>query len=203
MKCLFLIFSILSFGFSSMKETPNDFDSKLSDIVREFKQEIMNKDECEKQKREADGLADDIENAIKMEGEYTTEEVSNLRKLKEEAEAIEEYIAAVGNCGNYIPSIDNLNLANRRVNGKIVNILKDKFCIDVISVTIGEYVAFLGENATTKNYKVVYKWKAQNGMDAGNGTMGLSKMSVRHIYDNREKPNQKSITVFGIVCKEF
>lgn len=203
MKLIFLFASILLFGFSSLKESPNDFEYKLSDIVRKFKSEVMDKDECEKQKRAADDLADDIEDAIKNVDEYNSDEIIELKKLQKEAEALEEFIAAVGNCGNYIPSIKNFNLANRRVGANVASIIKDKYCVDVISVSIGNYVAYLGENNSSKNYTVTYKWKAPNGMNTGNGTMGLSQLSVRHIYDNREKPNQKNISVFGITCKEF
>lgn len=203
MKLLLLFTSILLFGFSSLKESPNDFDYKISDIVREFKSEIMDKDECEKQKKAVDDLANDIEDAIKNADEYNSDEIIELKKLKEEAKALEEFIAAVGNCGNYIPSIKNFNLANRRVGANVISIIKDKYCVDVISVSIGNYIAYLGENNSMKNYTVTYKWQVPNSMNTGNGTMGLSELSVRHVYDNREKPSQKNISIFGITCKEF
>jgi len=203
MKSSLLVISIFLFGFSDLKESPNDFDNRLSDIVRKFKLEIMDKDECEKQKRAADDLSDDIEDAIKNKDEYNSDEIIELKKLKMEAEAVEEFIAAVGNCGNYIPSIKNFNLANKRVGASVSSIIKDRFCVDVITVAIGDYVAYLGENNSAKNYTVTYKWKAPNGLNTGNGTMGLSGLSVRHIYDNREKPNQKNISFLGITCKEF
>ena len=163
----------------------------------------MDKDECEKQKRAADDLSDDINDAIKNTDEYNYDEIIELKKLEKEAEALEEFIAAVGNCGNYIPSIKIFNLANKRVGASVVSIVKDKYCVDVISVTIGNHVAYLGENNSTNNYTITYKWKTPNAMNSGNGTMGLSALSVRHIYDNREKPIQKNISILGITCKEF
>jgi hypothetical protein len=203
MKLTLIITSLLFLGFSSLNKSPNDFDYMISDIARQFKNKIMDKDECEKQKRAADDLANEIEDALSKGNKYTSEEITILKKLKKEAEALEEFIAAVGNCGNYIPSIEMFNLANRRVGASIISIIKGKYCVDIISVTIGDYVAYLGENNSMKNYTVTYKWKAPNGMNTGNGTMGLSKFSVRHIYDNRDKPSQKNITVFGITCQEF
>lgn len=203
MKLALLFTSILLFGFSSLKEGPNDFDYKLSDIVRKFKSDIMDRDECEKQKRAADDLADDIKKAIKNEDEDNSDEIIELKKLEKEANALEEFIASVGNCGNYVPSIQNFNLANRRVGANVAVIIKDKYCIDIISVSIGNYIAYLGENNSSKNYTVTCKWKTTNSMNTGNVTMGLPALSVRHIYDNREKPIQKNISVFGITCKEF
>jgi hypothetical protein len=203
MKLTLLFTSILLFGFSSLKEVPNDFDYKLSDIVRKFKSDIMDKDECEKQKRAAGDLADDIKKAIKNEDEDNSDEIIELKKLEKEANALEEFIASVGNCGNYVPSIQNFNLANRRVGANVATIIKDKYCIDVVSVSIGNYVAYLGENNSSKNYTATCKWKTPNSMNTGNVTMGLPALSVRHIYDNREKPIQKNISVFGITCKEF
>jgi len=203
MKLTLLFTSILLFGFYSLPESPNDFDYKLSDIVRNFKSDIMDKDECENQKRAAGDLADDIEDAIKNVDEYNSDEIIELKQLEKEAIALEEFISSVGNCGNFPPTIKNFNLANRRVGANVSIIIKDKYCVDVISVSIGNYVAYLGENNTSKNYTVTYNWKAPTGMNTGNGTMGLSKLSVRHIYNNREKPSQKNISVFGIACKEF
>jgi hypothetical protein len=203
MKSILLITSIFIFNSFVLRESPNDFDYRLSDIVRKFKLEIMDKDECEKQKRAADDLSDDINDAIKNTDEYNYDEIIELKKLEKEAEALEEFIAAVGNCGNYIPSIKIFNLANKRVGASVVSIVKDKYCVDVISVTIGNHVAYLGENNSTNNYTITYKWKTPNAMNSGNGTMGLSALSVRHIYDNREKPIQKNISILGITCKEF
>ena len=201
MKSILLFTSILLFSFSNLKEGPDDFDDKLSEIVREFKTEIMDEDECEKQKRAADDLADDIEDAI--EDEDNSEEIIELKKLKKEAEALEDFIAVIGDCGNHILSIKNFNLANRRVGANVANIIKGEYRVNIISVTIGNYVTYLGENNSSKDYTVAYKWKAPIGMNTGKGTMGLSKSSVRHIYDNRDNPSQKVISVFGITCKEF
>lgn len=80
---------------------------------------------------------------------------------------------------------------------------KDKFCVDIIKVTINEYVAYLAENNSTKNYSVTYKWGTSNGMNNGSGSMGLMKLSVRHIYNSRDEENQKNITVLNMNCKEF
>lgn len=203
MKLILLITSILLFGFSGLIESPSDFDYKISDIAKKFKLGIMDKDECEKQKIAAEGLVYEIKDAIKNEDKYNSNEIIELKKLEKEAEALGEFIATVGNCGYYIPSIKSFNLANRRVGASVASIIKDKYCVDVISVTIGDYVAYLVENNSTKNYEVTYKWKVPNSMNTGNGTMGFSEFSVRHIYDNREKPSQKNISVFGIICKEF
>ena len=84
MKLTLLFTSILLFGFYSLPESPNDFDYKLSDIVRNFKSDIMDKDECENQKRAAGDLADDIEDAIKNVDEYNSDEIIELKQLEKE-----------------------------------------------------------------------------------------------------------------------
>lgn len=203
MKLALLITTTLLFGSPFLRETPNDFDSKLSDIVRNFKVGIMDKDECEKQKRAADDLSDEIEDAIKEEDEHTPDELIKLEKLRKEAEALEAFIAVVGDCGNYIPSIDMFKLANRRVRANVAISTKDKYCIDIISVNIGDFVAYLGENNSSKNYTISYKWKSLNGLRTGSGTAGLLKHSVRHIYNNRENSKQKNVSILSITCQEF
>ena len=203
MKLTLIIISVFLIGFSSLKESPNDFDYKLSNIARNFRLEIMDKTECERLREEAEGVVDDIRNAIKKADNYTTIEIIKLKQLKLEAEALEYFIAAVGNCGNYNMNIENFNLANRRIGASVSSVVKGKYCIDIIVVSIDDYVAFLGENNSINNYSVSYQWKVINGLNSGYGTMGLSKSSVRHIYDNRDKPSEKNISVFGISCVKF
>lgn len=203
MKTIILSVSVIILSLTNIQETPSDFDYELSDIARDFRNEIMNEDECENLKRAADDLVDEIEEAIEMYGEYSIAEILELKKLKKEAEALEQFIAAVGDCGNYIPSIEEFNLANQRVRARVSYVSKNKYCVDMILVEIGDYVAYLAENNSSKNYTVSYKWKVTNGMSTGNGTMGLSKYSVRHIYNNRDEIAQKNISIFGVNCKEF
>lgn len=203
MKLALIIIPTILLQFSVLKENPIDFDQKLTDISRKLRLEIMDKDKCEKLKRDAASTTDEIEAAIKKTEKYSSAEIIKLKQLKKEAEALEYFIAAVGNCGNYIQSIEDFYLANRRVGATISTVIKGKYCIDFISVSIGEYVAFLGENNSTTNYTVTYQWKAINGLNTGNGKMGLPKLSMRHIYNNREKPSQKNISVYGITCNEF
>jgi len=115
----------------------------------------------------------------------------------------QQYIAVIGNCGNNILSLENFYLANRRVGGGVLNVVKRKFCVDVISVTIGDYITYLGENNSSNKYTITYRWKAPNGTYTGNGEMGLMKNCVRHIYNNRKEPKQKKITFLSVACKAF
>lgn len=203
MKYTVLLFSFFLLGIGNSKEKIYDFDSRLSDIARQFKDGIMDADVCEEQKREADDLVDDIEEAIEEAEEENSDDLRELISLKKEAAALEEYIAAVGGCGNYIPTIKQFQSANRRLGGRVANVSIAKFCVNVISVTIDDYVAYLIENPSSKNYTVTYNWKTSSGMNSGNGTIGLSKKSVRHVYDNRENPGQKIISFIKMTCQEF
>ncbi len=202
MKLILIITTTIFFGVFNTQDTPSDFDYKLSSIARNFRSDIMNEEGCEKQKTAAYELADEIEEAIESD-EYTSEEILELKKLKKETEALEEYIGVIGNIGNYNLSISDFNLINRRVNANISSVIRDKYCVDVILITIGDYAVYLAENDSSKNYKISYNWKAKKGMNTGSGNMGLWKYSMRHIYDNRENPTQKNISIFGITCKEF
>ena len=147
----------------------------------------------------------DIKKALKDEYRHSTIEISNLKALQKEAEALEQYIAVVGNCGGNILSSDNFYLINEKVGGGVLNALNKKLCVNIISVKIGAYVTYLAENSSTNNYTIKYKWngKLANGTNKGNGQAGMLKNSLRNIYDNRNEPKQKSISVYEIVCKEF
>ncbi len=205
MKHILLISFFLLFEFSSNKNNISNFEYELTDIIQKFKQGIMEKSECENQKREAGYLAREIENAIEKEDNYTAVEISNLKTLKNEVEALEDYIAVVGNCGNSLLSLENFNLINSRLQGDVLNLGNQKFCVNITTVKIDNYIVYLTENNTSNNYMVSYKWreKHKNGVSSGKGEMGLSQMSLRHIYDNRNQPSRKNITVYEITCKEF
>lgn len=203
MKTIFILISVMMLSFSSFKVTPSDFDYKLSEIARKFRIEIMSLDECENLKTLTYYLVDEINDAIEMVEEYSYEEKLELKKLKKEAEALVQFIAVVGDCGNYTPSIDEFNLANKRVNARVSSVIKDKYCVDVILVEIGNYTTFLIKNKSAINYTVSYKYKTRDEMSIGSGKMGLSKYSVRNILNNREETTKKNISFFEISCKEF
>lgn len=203
MKYLILSLAILFFFHPILKENPKDFDYKLSNIVNAFKRGILDSDECDRKKLEVQYLIEEIDEAIKDEGEYTLDEIISLKNIKKDAQAIEEYFAVIGNCGGNDFTLENFYLANRRVGGNISNVINGVFCVDVISVTIGDYIAYLANNNSTKDNKITYKWKGNNGNNTGDGNIWLSHKSVRHIYDNRENLSLKKITVYSITCKEF
>lgn len=105
--------------------------------------------------------------------------------------------------GNHLLSIDDLQLANRRVRGSISYLSRGKDCMNVLTINIGDYVCYLCENASAFNYTASYSWKVSGSYSRGNGTMGLPAGKLRHIYDNREKPQQKAIVVYEVSCKPF
>ncbi|MFY0594672.1 hypothetical protein [Roseivirga sp.] len=192
----------LTFIISLQGQSPSDFSYDLNRIASSFRNNIMDKDECDNQKNRAYQLADEIDEALDDDDEYDSSEISELKKLKREVEALEEFIAAVGDCGNGTPTIDQFNQANSRVRGSVSWVYKDKYCVDVIAVTIGEYRVFLAQNSTTSNYTLNYKWRAQDKMSSGNGTSGIGAKSLRHIYNNREYPD-KQIGIYGLTCQKF
>lgn len=201
MKTVLALFTVLLFSPSNTDKTYNDFDYELTGIVNDFRRDVMNKSRCEDLKRKADYLSDDIQKYLNEE-DVDQYEKDKLRQLKKETEAIEEYIGSVGDCGTYFPKMDDLILANNRIDGNITSQLKNKFCVDVITVTINEYVATLAYNNTINDYSITYKWKLSTGMSSGNGSMGLPSQCVRHMYDNRNKPLAKKITILSFNCKK-
>ncbi len=163
----------------------------------------MDEDECGRLRNEAGDLANEIEDAIEEEEEYSSTELQELRGLGKEAEALEGYIGVVGGCGSHLLSIDDFQLANRRVRGAISYLSRGKECMNVLTINIGNYVCYLGENGSTTNYTASYAWKVAGSYSRGNGTMGLPAGKLRHIYDNREEPQQKAIMVYEVSCKPF
>lgn len=202
MKAFLIYIFLLPLGWIYFNDTPSDFDYKLSRIARDFQEKVMSKDDSEDLMRDASRVADDIEDQLKKE-DYSASEISQYKDIKKKAEALEAYIGAIGGCANTFPTIEQFNSANRLVGGSVTSVIQSKFCVDFISVTIGDYIVYLCQNTSITNLSVKYQWKASNGMNSGSGEMNLSTKSIRHIYDNRDKPSQKKISIFGITCKPF
>jgi hypothetical protein len=200
MKITVLAFLITFLNLNLSHDRVSDFDNELSDITEKFIREIMNEDECEDLKNDAGDLAEDIEKAIQSENEFTFEEKNALRKLKKEATAIENFIGIVGDCGgNYIISVEDLNIAANRIDFNI-NLINTKSCVEIITIEINNYIVYLAKNSSKINYSLSYNWKSQNGLTKANGKMGMFKQTIRSIYNNREKPKQKSIVFSNLIC---
>ena len=203
MKTILIYVFLLSAGLFHFSDSPSDFERKLSSIANEFREKIMNEDDCKDLMNDASRIADDIEDELKEDDKYSASEVNQFKEVKKKAEALESFIGTVGGCSSSSATIEDFNIANRMVGFSVTNVVQGKFCVDFISVSTEQYIVYLGENNAINNYVVTYKHKSPNGMNTGSGYFGLSSKSVRHLYDNREKPNQKTIIIFGVTCKTF
>jgi hypothetical protein len=178
----------------------SDFDYELGNIVQKFKLEIMDKDKCADLKDEVSDLAEEIQKKIEKE-ENSESEKAELKQLKKEADAVEEFISVVGNCSNNMfVDIEKIYLANQRINSSIGKISTDKFCCEIFSFTINNYVSTLAFNNSLDNYTVSYAWKSPKNMNKGSGTMGLPSHTARHVYDNRSNTAQKNIILISVKC---
>lgn len=195
-----LLVAVLSQS-SSYSGSPSDFDYKISSIATEFRNNILDEDKCEKLKWATAELADEIEDEIKNVGMYSRDEILEFRKLKKEAEALEQFIASVGDCGNYMPSVEQFNLANKRVKASVSYVSRFEYCVDVVLVEVDDYVAYLVVNNTDNNYTLSYKLRANSGFRFGEGTMGVFGHSVRHFYNNRDDVSEKDISIIEINCE--
>jgi hypothetical protein len=203
MKIIMFLVSILIFDNNIKKDINEDYENKLSEIVSVFKSEIMDKNECYRQKRAVANLVEEIELEISKNEEYNPNEILELKKIKNEAKAIEQFIAVVGDCGGQFQNLNSFYIANRRIDGDVSIYSKQKNCVDFFSVTIGNYIAYLVENNSSKNYRITYQWKIENDLNMGNGDVGLSSSNIRHIYNNRGKVSKKNISISRVFCKEF
>lgn len=178
MRILCLLYLIVGL---SISPSPSSFEAELNRIARDFYSSTL--DDCDNLKRKADYLSDDIEEALEEEEDYSTYEIGQLRQLLKEAEALEDYIGAVGGCGNYIPSISDFDLANRRVRASLFEIQSGQFCVQLILVELENFKTVMAYNNSSSNYKVSHQWQVPGSMRSGNGEMGLSKYSVRRIQN--------------------
>ena len=203
MKLLISLLFIIIFSNTNAQKTYNGYDSDLARIVSGFKENIKNKSKCKELKSEAYYLSNDIEKSIDGD-ELDLKETEQLEALLKETEAVEEFIGTISNAGNNMfVDMNKVFLANQRINASIAKVSSYNFCVDIYQVTLNGYRATLAYNSSSTSYTVSYKWKAPNGSASGSGTMGLPSNSMRHIIDNRDTKNYKTIKISNIICKDI
>ncbi|QBN19749.1 hypothetical protein [Flavobacterium nackdongense] len=199
MKLFFLL--LLFIPLNEIKKSPSDFENELNYIVKDFREDIMDEYKCKKLMNNAGSIFDEIEEELKETNKFTPYEISQLRELKTKADALQSYIGGIGGCASAMfPTFKEFEIANQMVRGSVTYANQGKFCVDFISVTIGNYVVYMAKNNTSTNYMVKYNWKNNTGTSKGNGTMGLPEKTVRSIYNNRSNQTQNRITIVGVTC---
>ncbi|MDQ3108366.1 MAG: hypothetical protein M3R17_00595 [Bacteroidota bacterium] len=200
MKHLFLIFILPLLLFTSFRISTTDFDAQLNEVVADFKQNIFDQQKCESASKKAGDISDAIEEALNEDG-LDKSERKKLEGLKKEAEALEDYILAIGDITGGFETVEKMNLANSRVKGEITSVQKGDFCVDIISVSIGDFICYLAENNSSKIISVNYKWKGPDGTKSGSGTIKVFAASVYAMYSNRKDKEVKKVTFMGLTCK--
>ncbi len=196
-----IIFYLLSFLISS-KEDPKYIDKKLSSIASEFREKIRDENACMNLSEEAGLLAEDCEEVINIAQyyDYNVEELNEFRRLKEDAESLRDFIHAVGNCYSEICEIDELYRANERIGGIIFSVSKNKYCSDVIGISIGNHTSYLLVNISQDFITFKCNWRTPDKRHSGSVETGVDERSCRFILDNKEHSDIKSIVITDIKC---
>ena len=202
MKTLFTLFFLSFLIPCSGFQSPDDFNRNLSRIVGDFKEVIMDEDECDDLKDKAEDIADEIEELLEKSENFSPEEISQLKQLKTEAENIEDFIAVVAGVGNAFPKIVDFKQVNDKVRIDIYTLEKYDFCVDVQVAEIGDYRAYLVTNSSVNNLRLKINWKTANGASSGSSEVGMLGKSIRHILDNRDD-SLENLIIQSITCTEF
>ena len=201
MKHILLFLALPFFSFISFRESADDFDKQLNDVAADFKTNIFEKAKCSAASQKAGEISQSIKDLLDG-GDIEKSEIKKLEGLKKEADALEDYITAAGDLDGGFVTVENLNLANARVNGNINTVSNGKFCVDVISVSVGDFICYLAENNDSKMTTVTYSWKGPAGAKSGSGTVQVFAKSVHPVYSNRDEPTVKEISFLAMTCKQ-
>jgi hypothetical protein len=199
MKPLLLILCLPFFFFTSFRISTDDYDAQLNAVVADFKLNIFDQQKCEAASQKAGDISEAIKEALNEELDKADRK--KLEALKKEAEALEDYILAVGDINAGFETVEKMNLANSRVHGDISAVQKGDFCVDIISVSIGDFICYLAENNSSKIISVNYKWKGPDGTKSGSGTIKVFATSIHAMYSNRKDKDVKKVTFMGLTCK--
>lgn len=163
----------------------------------------MNSDECERIRDNVENLIEEIEDELDDDEPKSNDEIYELQKIKKEAIAIEEYISVIILGNNGFLDIDNLRLANDRINGAISYVTNGKYCINIVCIKINGFKSYLFYNPSNENLTGYYKYKANNYNGIGKGYMGIMKYSMRSIFNNRDREIHKDIFFYDIKCENI
>ena len=171
---------------------------KLQGIVSNFKAGA----DCSEMLRATSNLTQDIETELNNSSIKPSEE-SKLNQLNKETVAVEKFIASVGGCRKDMLNMDDLQLANQRFNASVTHVFSGKHCVNFFKVELGEQIAYLAKNDSSKAITIDYKWTNHNGSSAGSGNMGIIPHHLRNVYDNQDNKEIKSIKFTHVACSDI
>jgi hypothetical protein len=200
MNPLFLLLCLPFLSFTTTRISADDFDAQLNAVVADFKLNIFDQQKCEAASQKSGTISDAIEDALNEDGVDKSQR-KKLEELKKEADALEDFILAIGDINGGFETVEKMNLANSRVHADISNVQKGDFCVDIISVSIGEFICYLAENNGSKIISVNFKWKGPDGTKSGSGTIKVFPGSVHAMYSNRKDKGTTKVTFMGLTCK--
>jgi hypothetical protein len=203
MKSLLIVVFCLFTGNLDLDKSNSEFESELLNIAYEFQKNIMDEDKCDEQRRNADNLVIDIEKELKKVDKYSSDEIRKLKVTKIKAEALYSYIGVIGGLGYQYISKEAFYKVNNILNAQLTDVSSGEFCVDIKSVLIENYIVYLAENNSNSSFRLDYKYKGSDKLNAGQGYMGLGEGEIGRIYNNRKKPNQKKIILYEVTCKKF
>ena len=184
-------------------QNPRDFDRQLSTIAEDFKEVIMDEDECEELKDKAEYISKEIEELLEESEGFSSEEILQLEQLKTEAEGIEDFIAVVAGVGSAVPKVKDFIRANERMGVGLYYISQEEYCVDILVVEIDEYVTYLASNNSNKSFRLNFEWKTKDKSSFGSSKVGMSSKTIRSMLNNRDYTLKNNIDFKNIECIEF
>lgn len=179
----------------SYAQSFSSIEYRLATVVSNFK----DGEECSALIETTSILSEDIEEEL-YSLTLTTNQESQLKRLQKETSAVEKFIATVGGCRRDMISMEDLQLANQRINASVSQVFSRKYCVDFIRVEAGEQVAYLAYNNRSKAIKLDYKWKNHIASFTGAGNMGIIAHHMRNAFDNQSNRQVKSISFSNVDC---
>lgn len=202
-----IAFGLFSFQYSSEPKLVAPLEVELNDIIQDFKSHVIDKDACQRVIQNAVVLLKEIDINIRKADKRNNKRVADLHALKNETESLISYMAAIGDVGEYVLSIETFDKVNRKIGAEVEVLVVNKGYVDVIAVKIGEYEAYLLTNNNSKKLKAKYnyRWISNNGVFEviGKGKMVIPQMNMTNIYSNRDYQREKDLASFEVDCKIF
>ncbi len=177
----------------------NDFN----DIVKETPKQISNRDRCDYLIKNISTLNSNLEHVLNNSEQIHPDDIKVLKWTKVHAEALENFLRAVGNSSNGMMymTANQLTLVKELFSVGITEVYFEKFCCNLFEIKFDNYICVLAyKKGSDEIYNIKSKISSQTARSTSSMDMGLMVNKFRRLWSNGDDLSIKNYQIHSIQC---
>jgi hypothetical protein len=203
MKSLLILLSLLFINPGVYSQDIRQHISEMDRLISVVPNHIGNKEHCDKLVRDLDDLSDDIEDNIKKDDDLSSDDIKNLKAILASAEAVEDFVRAVGNSsyGTGFLKEKQLRLVRELLNFSMTEMFTGKFCVNIYQVTIGGYKSLIVTKTGSNNIlRIKAVFKSTVATATTTLEMGVVPNEYSRFWSSANDPSYRSYQITRVDC---